>query len=98
MIEDPLLIWKFKHGSREALLRIYEKSKNDLLKLAVALVGEVNEAEDVVQDVFVSFIGSASGFRLTGSLKGYLATVEANHQLRSLHMMAFSAGNDEPQE
>jgi len=35
-------------------------------------------AEDVVQDVFVAFIGGAPQFRLTGSLKSYLATCVAN--------------------
>jgi RNA polymerase sigma-70 factor (ECF subfamily) len=39
---------------------------------------DVSSAEDVVHDVFVSFINSASRFRLTGSLKGYLATCVAN--------------------
>jgi len=78
MIEDPFLIWKFKHGSRTALLRIYEKYKNDLLKLAVALVGDVNEAEDVVQDVFVRFAQSAATVRPAGNLRKYLVTSTAN--------------------
>ena len=55
MVEDRLLIWRFKHGNRDALRRIYQKYKNDLLKLAVALVSDAGVAEDVVQDVFVSF-------------------------------------------
>jgi DNA-directed RNA polymerase specialized sigma24 family protein len=46
MVEDKLLIWKFKLGNRDALRRIYEKYKNDLLKLAVALLNDVNTAED----------------------------------------------------
>jgi RNA polymerase sigma-70 factor (ECF subfamily) len=40
---------------------------------------DVSSAEDVVHDVFVSFIESRSRFRLTGSLKGYLATCVANN-------------------
>jgi hypothetical protein len=39
MMEDRLLIWKFKRGSPDALRRIYEKYKNDLLKLATNLLG-----------------------------------------------------------
>ena len=78
MIEDRILIWKFKLGNRDALRRIYAKYKNDLLKLAVALVGDVNEAEDVVQDVFVSFAQSAARIRPTGNLRKYLATCTAN--------------------
>jgi len=78
MIEDQLLIWRFKRGDRDALRRIYAKYKNDLLKLAVALVNDVNTAEDVVQDVFVSFAQSAARIRLAGNLRKYLVTCVAN--------------------
>jgi RNA polymerase sigma factor (sigma-70 family) len=78
MLEDKLLIWKFNRGNRDALLGIYEKYKDDLVTLAAALLNNVGSAEDVVHDVFVSFIKSSGKFRLTGSLKGYLATCVAN--------------------
>lgn len=78
MVEDRLLIWRFKLGNRDALRRLYEKYKNDLLKLAVALTNDVNTAEDVVQDVFVSFAQSAAKIQMSGNLKKYLATCVAN--------------------
>jgi len=78
MIEDELLKWQFKRGSREALRRIYEKYLNNLLTLAMALLNDVNTAEDVVHDVFVSFAKSAEDFKLIGSLKSYLATCVIN--------------------
>ena len=78
MVEDRLLIWRFKIGSQDALRRIYEKYKNDLLKLAVALTNDVNSAEDVVQDVFVTFARSAARIQTSGNLKKYLATCVAN--------------------
>lgn len=78
MVEDKLLIWKFKCGSRDALRRIYKKYKNDLLKLAVVLTSDVATAEDVVQDVFVSFTQSAEKIRIGGNLKRFLATCVAN--------------------
>ena len=78
MIEDRLLIYKFKHGSGSALTRIYEKYRAYLLTLATALLNDVNSAEDVVHDFFVSFAQSAESLRLEGSLKWYLATCVAN--------------------
>ncbi len=78
MLEDKLLILKFNRGNRDALRGIYEKYKDDLVTLAAALLNNVSSAEDVVHDVFVSFIKSSGKFRLTGSLKGYLATCVAN--------------------
>jgi RNA polymerase sigma-70 factor (ECF subfamily) len=79
MLEDRLLIWKFNRGNAEAVRRIYEKYKDDLVTLATALLHNVGAAEDAVHDVFVSFLDSAGNFRLTGSLKGYLATCVANN-------------------
>lgn len=78
MIEDELLKWKFKQGSTEALSCIYQKYLDDLLTLAVGLLNDPNEAEDIVQDVFVSFVKSAKTFKLRGSLKAYLATSVIN--------------------
>lgn len=78
MLEDKLLIWKFNRGDRGALRGVYEKYKDDLVTLAAVLSTDVSSAEDVVHDVFVSFIRSSGKFRLTGSLKGYLATCVAN--------------------
>jgi RNA polymerase sigma-70 factor (ECF subfamily) len=76
-IEDKLLIWRFNRGDCEAVRRIYEKYKHELVGLAVALLKNTAAAEDVVHDVFVSFL-QLERFRLTGSLKGYLATCVAN--------------------
>jgi len=78
VLEDKWLVWKLKHGSRDALCRIYEKYRDDLLRLATALLNEISVAEDIVQDVFTCFVRSSRQFQLTGSLKGYLTTCVAN--------------------
>jgi RNA polymerase sigma factor (sigma-70 family) len=78
MIEDELLKWRFKRGSKDALRRIYEKYLNHLLTLAMALLNDAGRAEDVVHDVFVSFAGSAKDFKLGGNLKSYLTTCVIN--------------------
>ncbi len=78
MIEDELLKWRFKCGSRDALRRIYEKYLNRLLTLAMALLNDAGAAEDVVHDVFVSFAESAESFKLAGNLKSYLTTCVVN--------------------
>ncbi len=78
MLDDKLLVWQFNRGRGEALHRIYEKYKHDLVTLAASLLTDLDLAEDVVHDVFIGFIHSAGKFRLTGSLKGYLCTCVAN--------------------
>lgn len=78
MLEDEVLKWKFKRGSDEALTRVYEKYLGPMLTLAMGLLNDASAAEDVVQDVFVSFAQSRRTFRPRGSLSGYLATSVVN--------------------
>jgi RNA polymerase sigma-70 factor (ECF subfamily) len=78
MLEERYLIWRFKHGSAAAFERIYERHKNDLLKLAVVLLGETCAAEDIVHDVFVHVARTRARLRVTGSLKALLATAVVN--------------------
>ena len=78
-MEDKLLVYRSKRGSQEALTRIYGKYKRHLLLLAMSLLNDRTASEDVVHDVFVSFVKGLDDFRLTGSLKSYLMTCVANH-------------------
>jgi RNA polymerase sigma-70 factor (ECF subfamily) len=78
VLEDKLLVWKLRRGSKDSLCRIYEKYRDDLLRIAAGLLSERGEAEDVVHEVFVAFVIASSSFTLTGSLRGYLTTCVAN--------------------
>jgi len=105
-IEDELLKWRFSRGSRQALARIYEKYVNTLLSLAMGLLNDAHEAEDVVQDVFVSLAQGADGFKIQGSLKAYLAQSVVNRvrdrirrkhsQQRRVDAVTASAPDQEP--
>ncbi|MFC1634741.1 RNA polymerase sigma factor [Planctomycetota bacterium] len=100
MLEDKLLVWKLKRGSRDALQRIYEKYRDDLLRVGAGLLIEKSAAEDVVHDVFASFVESCESFVLTGSLRGYLVTCVANRarNLNRSQSRRATAGPDELEE
>jgi RNA polymerase sigma-70 factor (ECF subfamily) len=97
MMEDKLLIWKCRRGSREALRQVYEKYHADLLKLAIFLTGQAHVADDVVQDVFVQFVRSVPRLSLAGSLRGYLiaSTVNRVRNHRRDHCRRGERGLDE---
>ena len=78
MVEDKLLLWEFKRGSSQALQRIYEKYVAYLVTVATALLHDVNSAEDIVHDFFVSFGQSTDKLKVEGSLKAYLTTCVVN--------------------
>jgi len=77
-MEDQLLKWKLRRGSKEALAQVYQKYIDSMLTLAIGLLNNRASAEDVVQDVFLSFARSARDLRLQGSLRSYLMTSVLN--------------------
>jgi RNA polymerase sigma-70 factor (ECF subfamily) len=78
MLEDTLLAWRFKRGSRAALCRIYEKYYDYLLTVATALLHDVNAAEDVVHDSFVKLLESSHLVNPRRCLKWYLVACVSN--------------------
>ncbi len=78
ILEDTILILRFKQGSPEALCGIYLKYRRYLLKIAIALLHDMSDAEDAVQDVFLGLVKSAQTLRPSGSLKAYLRTCLVN--------------------
>ncbi len=78
MLEDRRLLWRLKHGDKDALRRIYEKYEGDLRALAVNLLHDPGTAEDVVQDVFIGLVRTVPKLHLRRTLRAYLATAVAN--------------------
>lgn len=78
MLEDMLLVWKFKAGDSEALGRIYDKYRKRLLRTAAGLLTRADAAEDVVHDLFLWLARSPEKVRLRGNLRSFLVTCVAN--------------------
>ena len=78
MLEDSLLVWKAKRGDKAAFDALYEKYVDLLLTVAMNLLRDAHEAEEIVQDVFSGFLAALDSFRPRGSLKAFLATCVAN--------------------
>jgi RNA polymerase sigma-70 factor (ECF subfamily) len=91
MLEDRILLWKAKRGDKRAFDALYDKYVDALLTVGRNLLGNATEAEEVVQDVFASFVESLKSFELRGTLKGFLAICVANRardRLRKRSRMA----------
>ncbi|MBN2590460.1 MAG: sigma-70 family RNA polymerase sigma factor [Sedimentisphaerales bacterium] len=97
MLEDTLLLWKYKRGSRDALEKIYDKYETYLITVATALLNNTHDAEDVLHDFFVSFVKSADKIKLQGSLKAYMATCVANlarNRMKRKQLEHVASGDD----
>ena len=78
MLEDHILWWRSRRGSRRAFDLIYQKYVDMMLGVAMHLLGNAGDAEDVVQEVFASLVEAPQTLELHGSLKGFLAVCVAN--------------------
>jgi len=78
MFEDQRLLRGLRAGRKDALRRIYEKYVDDLLKVAISLLSDIQSAEDCLHDVFVDFAGSVDGLMIHSNLKSYLMSCVAN--------------------
>lgn len=77
-MSERRLIQRLRRGDTDALREIYVAHKDQLLTLAFSLVHDMNTAEDILHDVFVSFAGAASDLKLRTSLRRYLTTSVLN--------------------
>jgi RNA polymerase sigma-70 factor (ECF subfamily) len=72
------LLTAIGNGDRHALERAYLAHKDDLLTVAVYVLGKRELAEDVLHDVFVTLARRAASIVLRGSLRSYLLASCAN--------------------
>ena len=75
---DKRLLKRLRAGDKDALRRIYEKYIDDLLRVALSILCDIQAAEDCLHDVFVDFAGATDGFVIRSSLKSYLVSCVAN--------------------
>jgi RNA polymerase sigma-70 factor (ECF subfamily) len=77
-LRDRRLVHRLRRGDIDALQQIYHRYKDDLLTVAMSLLGEAQAAEDCVHDVFVHFAEAPADLRANRSLRGYLVRCVAN--------------------
>lgn len=78
MSQEEQLWRRLQNGDPEALRRIYETYKNDLLATATMMLIDASAAEDCLHDVFVTLASEAHRLEIRRSLKGYLSTCVVN--------------------
>ena len=59
-------------GEDRAFAALYDRHGAAMFRVAVAILGSPEEAEDAVQDVFISLVRLGTGLRAVRNLKAYL--------------------------
>lgn len=80
---DRLLL-RVGQGDREAFAQLYHLTRGAVYALALALLRDAHEAQDVAQDVFVRVWENAPAYRSQGAPMAWLLTVARNLSLTRL--------------
>lgn len=96
---DSTLVSRAKEGDREAFAGLFELHKRKVYSLCLRMTGDVVEAEDLTQDVFIQVFRKLATFRGDASFSTWLYRVAVNTvlmELRKKHPRQVSL--DEPVE
>jgi RNA polymerase sigma-70 factor (ECF subfamily) len=82
VIDDTLLVERFRQGDRTAAQAIVQKHNQMLWRVARGIVRDDAEAEEALQNAYVRALTSLDGFRGESSLATWLSRIVVNEALR----------------
>ena len=89
------LLLQVGRGDREAFAQLYGLTRGAVYALALSLLRDAHEAQDVAQDAFVKVWESAPGYRPQGSPMAWLLTIARNLARSRLRQSGRLVGLDE---
>ena len=81
---DPELVRAAKAGSYEAFEQLVDKYERPIYTTAMRIVRRPEDAEEVVQETFLSVVRHLKGFREDSSFHTWLVRIATNHALKIL--------------
>lgn len=81
---DKVILKKLKEGNREALGMLWKSQGANVLNLAFRMLGDRDDAEDILMDIFVQVPSSIQKFRGESSLGTWLYRLTVNACLMKL--------------
>ncbi len=96
---DEVLLTRAGEGDQAAFLELYDRHRQPIFRFAYRLLGEVDIAEDVTHDCFLSLIRKPENFRPErASLRTYLFAAARNLALKHFRSTGRETGLDEMTE
>jgi RNA polymerase sigma-70 factor (ECF subfamily) len=85
-------IGKIADGDKAALGTLYEHTKSAVYGFALSIVQNAQDAEDVLQDTFVSVFASARSYQRMGKPMAWVLTITRNLALMKIRSRRKTAG------
>ena len=79
---DHHLITEFKNGSPDAMTKIVQRYEDSLFNFGLRMCGQTQDAEDIMQETFISALKGLTTFREETKLKNWLFRIAAHACLR----------------
>jgi RNA polymerase sigma-70 factor (ECF subfamily) len=96
---DEVLLRRAGEGDQAAFLELYDRHRQPIFRFAFRLLGEVDTAEDITHDCFLSLIRKPENFRPgRASLRTYLFAAARNLALKHFRSTGRETGLDEVTE
>ncbi len=76
---DDALIGRIADGDMEAFRQFYESASGSIYGFALSITKNAQDAEDVLQDTFLTVHRSAAGYRPMGKPMAWILTIARNH-------------------
>ena len=78
MNDEPELIARCRHGEAEAFETLIRRHQQEVFAVALRMLGDRSEAEDVAQDAFVRAYQGIGAFRAEAKLSTWLVSITMN--------------------
>jgi RNA polymerase sigma-70 factor (ECF subfamily) len=89
-MKDQVLITLFKNSDPSALTELFNRYHASLCMLAYRVVGDKDQAKDIVQEVFIKLWRNRNNLHITISLEAYLKRAAINSSINYLNTKAVS--------
>jgi RNA polymerase sigma-70 factor (ECF subfamily) len=87
-VTDEVLMMRFQAGDRTAFAALVKKHKTAIYNFVLRLTRSSSSAEDLVQDVFVKVVQSASDFKHESKFSTWAYTIARNVSIDHLRKMS----------
>jgi RNA polymerase sigma-70 factor (ECF subfamily) len=77
-----------RRGDHEAFSRLMEACGDKIYLFSRRMCGNPEDAEDILQETFLTAFGKLDGFRAEGSLKSWLFKIASSHCLKKKRLRA----------
>jgi RNA polymerase sigma-70 factor (ECF subfamily) len=93
---DHRLITQFKKGSVEAMEKIVKRYEESLFNFGLRMCGQMQDAEDIMQDTFLNAFKGLENFREETKLRNWLFRIAAHACLRKRRKKKFQPDRELP--